>query len=520
MKEIKKFIYDESGNRVKEITYGADASLSSSTEYERGADGLLTKSISYDTEGNITEIYEPAKPEEEDNGDYTKYSGGTSYDADGNIIWSHISKNEYDDNENQIKLTTTQMSDYGDGLKTYIMGSEWEYDDNNRMIKAIYYADDGITVSQTCEYAYDSAGNCITETAYDADGSVTSTVDREYDAEGHVIKETQTNADGSGYTLTESEYDNRGNMIKQSTESKYDYYTASYLSEYEYDTDDRQVRYTYYSDGVMKSMSCREYDEHGNMIKDISYNTDETWAGITEYKYMALQDYLAAKESIDQEEIEAVNTESVETLLSDSGIAIAEMAASASTADTPAPSLSSLSIPTATVKIETGGGSSMVAGSSIWSQTYDSGNKMTGGHIGWDGELQNTVVESTDAYGVTYRSYAFKNLSPAENVQSAKNALADYMAANPGSPFTALVKESGSEIVIVTYPALFPDGIEGCNKYPDIDLLAWDCFLVDGKLHILCADNTFDWLEGTPLPDIYISQFLNGAFNALSSMLK
>ncbi len=186
---------------------------------------------------------------------------------------------------------------------------------------------------------------------------------------------------------------------------------------------------------------------------------------------------------------------------------------------TAAPALASLPIPVATVRVETGGGHSF-DGSSIWSQTYDSGSKMTGGHIGWEGELQNTAVESTDAYGVTYRSYAFKNMDPAKNVQSAKDALADYMAANPDSGLTALVKESGSEIVITTYPALFPNGIDGCNKYPDIDLLAWDCFLVDGKMYILCADNTFDWLEGTPRPDIYIPQYLTEAFNSVSSILK
>jgi len=181
--------------------------------------------------------------------------------------------------------------------------------------------------------------------------------------------------------------------------------------------------------------------------------------------------------------------------------------------------LASLPVPEANVTVEKGGGSDMTgSGSSIWTQTYDSGSNRTGGHIGWDGELLETVAESTDAYGVTYRSYAFSD--PANNVQSAMDALAGYMAENPDSGFTAFVKKSGSEIVIVTYPALFPNGIEGLEMYPDIDLLAWDCFLVDDKMYILCADNTFDWLEGTPRPDIYIPQYLTGAFTHLSSILK
>lgn len=204
-------------------------------------------------------------------------------------------------------------------------------------------------------------------------------------------------------------------------------------------------------------------------------------------------------------------------------------AAPAPAAETPAavPAISSLPIPAATVKVEKGGGFDITgSGRSIWCQTYDSGSNKVGGDIGWDGKLTETMAESTDAYGVTYRSYAFekneysyKYVDPAENAQRAKDALAGYIAANPDSSFTALVKASGSGIVIVTYPALFPDGIEGCIKYPDINLQAWDCFLVDGKLYILCSDETFDWLEGTARPDVYIPQYLNSAFTFLSSII-
>ncbi|MCM1135348.1 MAG: LysM peptidoglycan-binding domain-containing protein [Clostridium sp.] len=198
----------------------------------------------------------------------------------------------------------------------------------------------------------------------------------------------------------------------------------------------------------------------------------------------------------------------------------AEAPAPEPAAETPAavPALASLPIPTATVKVEKGGGWDMSGNKSIWTQTYDTGSRMTGGHIGWDGALVATAAESTDANGVTYRSYAFSD--PAKNVQSAKDALASYMTVNPDSSFTAFVKASGSQIVIVTYPALFPNGMEGLKNYPDTNLLARDCFIVDGKLHILVTDETFDWLEGTPRPDIYIPQYLTGAFEALASIIQ
>lgn len=186
------------------------------------------------------------------------------------------------------------------------------------------------------------------------------------------------------------------------------------------------------------------------------------------------------------------------------------------------PEISSLPIPEATVRVEVGGDIYTLGGNNevhkVWMEIYDSGSEMTGGHIGWDKRLLETAFESTDTYGVTYRSYAFDDAE--KNVQSAKDAMAEYMTANPDSGFTALVKKSGSEIVIVTYPALFPNGAEGWEKYPDVDLLAWACYMVDGKLHILCADNTFDWLEGTPLPDLFIREYLTGAFNAVSSILQ
>lgn len=122
---------------------------------------------------------------------------------------------------------------------------------------------------------------------------------------------------------TEYEYDSRGNQIKMLTSYNSDYYNSSSLYEYEYDANGRQVRQTYYSEGVLQSISCTEYDDYGNIIRAIEYYTEESEYQvnqITEYEYIELQDYLTAKTSIDEKEIEFVNTEPIETILSGLGI--------------------------------------------------------------------------------------------------------------------------------------------------------------------------------------------------------
>lgn len=327
---LTKYIYSESGGTLKEIAYGADGSVKSSIENELDENGFCIKSTTYDADGNITESTEHVNNGIVGNSETGSTMGWTTYDADGNVISSYLSEDEFDDNGNQIKSTYSQINNYDGDCMTFGGVTEYEYDDNNRQTKMISYEEDGSTIQYIYEYAYDSAGNCITETKYDADGAVSSTKDKEYDSDNNVIKETETNADGTGYMLTEYEYDSRGNQIKMLTSCNYDYYTSNSLSEFEYDTNDRQVRQTYYSEGALQSISCKEYDNYGNISRAITYYTEESEyqvSQITEYEYIELQDYLTAKKSIDEEETTFVNTEPIETILSGLGISDAESGA-------------------------------------------------------------------------------------------------------------------------------------------------------------------------------------------------
>lgn len=183
------------------------------------------------------------------------------------------------------------------------------------------YDGDETTVTGIYEYAYDSAGNQITETQYDADGSVSVLANKEYDSDNHLIKEAASRADEELW-LKEYEYDDRGNKIKESTI----YYglDSNYLDEYEYDMNDRLVKTTSYSKGEITSISSIEYDEHGNAVKMVNKESDNDdssslLAPIVENRYIELQEYLASKESIDQQELEIVNTEPLENIVLDAG---------------------------------------------------------------------------------------------------------------------------------------------------------------------------------------------------------
>lgn len=314
VKDVTKYIYDESGNMTKDISYAADGSIESYVEYENDTNGNCIKSTTYDADGKVTESDE-SKYDSNNN-----YLGSTTYDSDGNITDS--CEYVFDDNGNEVEETYVSTFEF-DGISTTIKGVyKYEYDDKNRQTKWISYGEDGTTVTNIYEYAYDDAGNQITMTEYDADGSVLSVQNREYDSDNNLIKDATSDADGTVFMLHEYEYDNHGNMIKES--NNYYNWGSNSLVEYEYDANDRLVKTTSYSNGEITSISSTEYDEHGNAVKLVHNESDNDgssglFAPIVENRYIELQDYLASKESFDKQEIEIVNTEPLENILLDAG---------------------------------------------------------------------------------------------------------------------------------------------------------------------------------------------------------
>lgn len=246
---------------------------------------------------------------------------GTGCDVDGNLTGSTSYEYEYDADGNKIKEIETNAA--------FSITSEYEYDANGNVTKFTLNNSD-VEGFYTDEYEYDANGNMIKDiwTDFDADGNEESSSfhEYEYDASGNIIKEISDIGPGTFVYEYENEYDENGNIIKYTcnhADEDGEVFSTD-LCEYKYDDENRLLSETIYDwSGVI----YHEYDEHGNNTRHIQYSTDDFFPSFcAEYKYMELQEYLAAKESIDAEEIEIetviANGESIESILSGLGISL------------------------------------------------------------------------------------------------------------------------------------------------------------------------------------------------------
>ncbi len=107
------------------------------------------------------------------------------------------------------------------------------------------------------------------------------------------------------------------------------------------------------------------------------------------------------------------------------------------------------------------------------------------------------IQETTDAYGVTYREYR-----PGAN-ETAMKEVAEYIAQNPDSNFASLIKNYGSQFVIVSsWLGLWDDTYDYDWSFDIVECEPEDC------VYIFLAGNTFD--------GGYEKDACEAAFNAVS----
>lgn len=276
-----RYEYDEAGHLSKYTDYSDSGDISSWREYEYDDNGhRIYSAEGCKVDGSIDTWYEyeyneNGKKIHETRGGgsvaakFSNYLCEYDYDIFGNLVsstsYSSVTAltitSEYDGNENEIKRTTL---DRNSGKITLC---EYEYDSNGNLIRTIQTTDELTIVIQ--EAAYDNNGNQLEEKTYNYgdsiyNGSINVWHEYEYDSNGNKIKHEirNYNPDGSIDTWYGYEYDSNGN------ETKYERKI--------YNNDGICFRYERYE---------KEYDNDGNIIKEIQYIKDDSINFENEYEY-------------------------------------------------------------------------------------------------------------------------------------------------------------------------------------------------------------------------------------------
>lgn len=135
----------------------------------------------------------------------------------------------------------------------------------------------------TFEYEYDEKGNCLLQTAKDANGKTYKKIT--YDANGNKLTETHYDENGSvsvSYVFT---YDEKGNVLTEIYSSNYgnDILTITHV----YDEHGNEIKCTSIDQDGYENSSSRAYtyDEKGNKISAASYNEDGSVNGTQAFTY-------------------------------------------------------------------------------------------------------------------------------------------------------------------------------------------------------------------------------------------
>ncbi len=252
-----------------------------------------THNYEYDNNGNITKHVHIFEGEELERIDYaynavgnvikeSNYYGGRLYGVqefndNGNVI----KQMSYDENGVETERYEMTYNEMGLPLKQTMFENGKEvghmqasYDENGNMTKLVT-VQDGVEVSKT-EYEYNNNGYILKETRYENGKEVASEL-YEYHENGEEKKFSRYE---EGVLTSLSEYNENGDIIKD----MYLYDDGEYLNVYEYDKDGNRIKSTAYFNGVITSLE--EYNKNGDTVKYIRY-TDGKEEYCEEYEYNA-----------------------------------------------------------------------------------------------------------------------------------------------------------------------------------------------------------------------------------------
>lgn len=231
-----------------------------------------------------------------------------------------IVKEKYD----PYVMTEVYCTDYAedsDSPGEKYLGEQNVYDNNGNLTEKTTYSA-GDVLYEKYNYEYDNDGNMTKETCYDWEGMVwwkeynkyidgrlaedtkhysfgfSEVSEYIFDDKGR-IKEKITTNDDEQWIRSGYEYDEDGNMVKETITISDDADGKLWGTyEYEYDADGNKTKMImslYESNGVYNTECTYEYDENGNLAKEISYDNAGNIKSEMEYVYILLSEYLKQK---------------------------------------------------------------------------------------------------------------------------------------------------------------------------------------------------------------------------------
>lgn len=167
------------------------------------------------------------------------------------------------------------LTERAEDLEGNVWESSYTYDENNKLATESVIDPEGEFMF---EYVHDEKGNLTQSIKKDTKGNIlkTSTTRYEYDAEGNIVVQESWSTDkkgkegphmtlkfvydGNGNPITEEEYDGDGNLI-ESVQMKYD-------------DKGREIETTETRNGEFNLKMISEYDEFGDLIKEVGYESN------------------------------------------------------------------------------------------------------------------------------------------------------------------------------------------------------------------------------------------------------
>lgn len=214
------------------------------------------KALAYIEEGKLTEAYEFLL---------------TQSDADSkNLLMNFYFLPTNLEMENGETTTFKMTYDPNGNLLTEDMGSQkfvYTYGEKgNRLSEECIYPDQP-EMNTNHTYQYDANGNCLTETWYHSDGTVSSQNKSTYDKNGNLTKKEEFTGDTLFRTYTYT-YDENGRLLsqKQVFEESGEFLATAYT----YDSNGNILREESSNSSGVNTNTVWTYDENGKVLSEVS----------------------------------------------------------------------------------------------------------------------------------------------------------------------------------------------------------------------------------------------------------